>query len=102
MIGGNTLESEMCIAFVEYYPRSLDLTNCGTALAATAVKNFFGIQEMESEVHVNPIIKLPERFQGMSFTDVVRDYNWSSQDRLRFQDLMLNGEHDPYCTPDQE
>jgi hypothetical protein len=100
LIGGNTLESEMCIAFIEYYPRSLKISNCGTTVSANAIHEFFGIIQMDSEENVNPKVISPTRFKGMSFTDVVKSYEWTHEERGRFQELMLNGERDAYCIPE--
>ncbi|ODM96687.1 DBH-like monooxygenase protein 1 [Orchesella cincta] len=98
MIGGNSLESEMCIAFIEYYPRTMKLSACGTSTDGSAVKKFFGIEDFNSEDAINPIVSSPGYLNGKSFTEVVQSIEWNEENRAQFQELMKNGPKEKYCS----
>jgi len=98
-VGGMSENSEMCIAFIQYYPKTSAIEKCGSTLSTEALHKFFGLNEVDTATDVNnPTVLSPEKFRGKSFTEIVEQFSWTTESRNDFQELMSNGPREGYCT----
>jgi hypothetical protein len=48
--GGKSSNEEMCIAFIQYYPRDDSISQCGSFVAKDSILSFFGIDSVKEYV----------------------------------------------------
>lgn len=83
-VGGASTNDEMCMAFIRYYPRVEELTQCGSSLSERELRNFVGLSGRKIN-SAQDMIQLAEKL------------DWSDELRTDYQNLVKKGNHDGYC-----
>lgn len=93
--GGHSTRDEMCLAFLEYYPRSIGSVEvCLSMGDPYETLGLLGVELYpDSNIVIDP--------QGQNLTVkqwVTKNVNWGASDLShRFQDKVRNADHDVVC-----
>ncbi|XP_066270632.1 DBH-like monooxygenase protein 1 homolog [Branchiostoma lanceolatum] len=97
-VGGLSSREEMCINFIQYYPR-IKLITCYTALEINQQATFFGIYYAGWE-YPFPIY-YPANLVNQTVIDVINQHPWTNEEAERFEQHVRNGQVMSYNLPDE-
>jgi len=125
--GGRSPREEMCQTFLMYYPKTLEVNQCGSNFPQQTMLDFMGIEEVSkyacflhlSKVFqfqlivisfdsfreqgvIDPTVLSPAHLAGMKYSQVVEAIDWTPEKRQVFQNLTRYSLHEAYCSPFDE
>lgn len=98
--GGLSSYSEMCEAWVFYWPRMPDLDVCTSSLAHfKSLLRRAGITNVSTEQdQYHPLVLEPASLQGLTYDEVLSNkVDWTDGFRKGFQDDLLTSDHASLC-----
>ncbi|XP_078700100.1 DBH-like monooxygenase protein 1 [Branchiostoma floridae x Branchiostoma belcheri] len=95
--GGLSSREEMCLNFIQYYPR-IKLARCYSWTDINQQATFFGVQYAHWE-YPYPIY-VPPNMVNQTLIDVINQYPWTNQEAERFEQHVRNGQVISFCYPD--
>ncbi|CAH1230127.1 MOXD1 [Branchiostoma lanceolatum] len=95
-IGGLSTRQEMCLNFIQYYPR-IKLGTCQTALDINQQATFFAVHYAGWE-YPFPIY-YPANMVNQTVIDVINQHPWTNEEAERFEQHVRNGQVMPFNRP---
>ncbi|XP_035686300.1 DBH-like monooxygenase protein 1 isoform X1 [Branchiostoma floridae] len=96
-IGGLSSREEMCINFIQYYPR-MKLTRCYSGLDINQQAPFFGVYYAGWE-YPFPIY-YPDSMVNQTLIDVINQHPWTNEEAERFEQYVRNTQVFSYTVPE--
>ncbi|OXA57895.1 MOXD1 2 [Folsomia candida] len=99
VIGGQSTDDEMCMVFIAYYPEIPNFVGCYDWMNKFNMYKILGVETVDNPTGKDPVVTSPAWLQGMNFSTVVSNFNWTEEARREYQWQQQFGEHVTACLP---